>query len=180
MISSILGIVFFEEGTGILKFLGIGLILGAVFLVNFRNLHLEKNHLYALISGALFGVTYTIDKALVTSASPLAYLCWCFFFVAFFGMLQAPRQTIQSAKKLTKNEFALLSLSGFGYFVFNYLTFMTYTMGAEVGRVDAINNSQVFVVIAVEYFLFKQREGISRKIVAALIASIGVIILGIL
>jgi hypothetical protein len=68
----------------------------------------------------------------------LCYLLWD-------ASITVPNNTVH--KKLIQKEFALLSLSGIAYFVFNYPTFMTYTLGAEVGRVDAINNSQVFVEV---------------------------------
>lgn len=178
VVSTALGIVFLSESTHALKFAGMALVLGSLIILNFRNLRLESNHLFALMAGFLFGLTYTLDKTIVLTTHPLVYMFWGFLLLSIFGFLQKPVATLRLLKALSAADGKLIILSALAYFIFNFCTFKAYTLGAEVGRVDAINNSQVFVVIGVEYFIFKQQEGIWRKIISAAFAMLGVTILG--
>ena len=101
-----------------------------------------------------------------------------FLFVAVFVMLISRKEMLQAVTKSKLQDFTPIVLSGIGYFFYNFFTFKAYTFGGEVGRIDAINNSEVFLIILVEYFLFKNRKGIFRKLFAAALAFGGVLILG--
>jgi len=46
-----------------------------------------------------------------------------------------------------------------------------------VGRVDAINNTMIFLVIILEFLILKDRQNIFRKLIAATIAVSGIAIL---
>jgi drug/metabolite transporter (DMT)-like permease len=127
-----------------LKFLGIAAILLAIFIANFRNSQLEKNHLYGLIAGIIFGI----------------------------------KQTIYSLKNKQITDYKPIIISGFGYFFYNFFTFLAYVFGGEVGRIDTINNSEVFLIIVFEFFFLKHTKGIQRKIFTAILSLIGIIILG--
>src|SRR3989344_5443173 len=87
VVSTTLGIIFFNESSNLAKFLGIGLILIAIVSLNIKNLTLEKNHFFALIGGLLFGVTYPLDKSIVTTIHPIVYIFWTFTLVSIFGFL---------------------------------------------------------------------------------------------
>ncbi len=87
-------------------------------------------------------------------------------------------EVVNSIKGKKLNVFKPIIISGIGYFLFNLFTFNAYVFGGEVGRVDAINNSQVFLIILFEYFILKHLESVKRKVVTAIIAFSGVFILG--
>lgn len=179
VVSSILGIIFFAESVTTAKLVGLLLVMIAIMALNFRNMQLEKNHAYALMAGVLFGISYTIDKKIVLGIHPILYMFWIFLLVAVCGALYKVPGTFRAVKSLSRTDFRKIIISGSGYFIFNFCTFSAYVYGGEVGRVDAINNSQVFIIIAVEYFIFRQKTGLARKLVSALLAVLGVSILGI-
>ena len=178
-VSTVLGIYFFGESVTWMKFLGIGLILIAILSFNFKNTILEKNHYFGIIAGVLFGICYTLDKGLVENIPPIVYIFWNFLFLAIFAFLANPKEIIDSIKLKLSGVYKLTIATGFFYLLFNVLTFTAYTVGGEVGKVDAINNGQVFLVILFEYFILKHRGSIGRKFIAAAIAFAGILILGI-
>lgn len=178
VVSTILGIIFLNESLYFLKILGLLLILSAIISLNIKNLQLEKNHFYGLLAGLIFGLTYTLDKKVVLDIHPIVYMFWIFLTVAFYGLIFNIRQFIDSAKLAKISDYKSILVSACGYFIYNFSTFTAYTIGGEVGRVDAINNSQVFLIILVEYYIFKQTEGFARKIATAVLAFSGVLILG--
>lgn len=178
VVSTVLGILIFNESIEILKLIGIGLVLVAIAILNFNNAQLEKNNLYGLLAGVFFGITYTFDKMVILEIHPIVYLFWSYLFVVFLSYVQAPKAVNSAIKSLRIVDIRNVLISGAGYFVFNICTFFAYSVGGEVGRVDAINNTQVFLIILAEYFILKQRDGMVRKLVTACIAIAGVFILG--
>lgn len=179
VISTILGIIFFAEVVNISKLLGIMAVLVAIVVLNLRNLQLEKNHLYALYAGILFGVVVTIEKKLALGIHPILLIFWLCLFTAVFGFLINISGMLQLLKCLGSKDIGKIMLSGLFYFAFNYCTFSAYTHGGEVGPVDAINNCQVFLIILIEYFIFRQKIGVVRKLGSSALAGLGIYLLGI-
>ncbi|MFC1623424.1 hypothetical protein ACFL2R_01600 [Patescibacteria group bacterium] len=89
------------------------------------------------------------------------------------------KNVMSSLKNRSIGDYGPIMLSGIAYFLFNFFTFTSYVYGGEIGRVDAINNSQVFLIILVEYFFLKHAKGVVRKLISAVLAIIGIYILGI-
>ena len=123
-------------------------------------------------------MTYTLDKASLLYVPPLVYLFWVFILVPTVGFLMNPKDVIDSLKGKHISFLKPILFSGLGYIFYNICTFYAYTVGGEVGRIDAINNSQVFLIILFEYFALKHSKGMARKLVTAVIAYAGVLILG--
>jgi len=178
IVSTTIGIIFFGESVNIVKFIGIVLILLAILGVNYKNLHIESNHKWGLLAGILFGLTYSLDKLIVNRVEPLIYIFWGFMFVSLFGFIHNPKQVVTSVRNSKFVDYLPIFVSGIGYFIYNICTFYAYKLGGEVGKIDAINNSQVFLIILFEYFIFKHTEGIFRKLIFASMAFTGVYILG--
>lgn len=178
IVSTFLGIVFFKESINLYKFIGIAFILGAIFYLNFRNSIIEKNHIYGLFAGLLFGTMYTLDKSIVINTHPIIYIFWAFLLTSIFAFSVGIKENTRILTTLTFTDFKPILISAAGYFFYNICTFFAYKVGGEVGRVDAINNSQVFLIILVEYFVFKQREEILKKVLSATAAIFGILILG--
>lgn len=179
IVSTILGIIFFSESIAIMKFCGIVSILLAIVIVNFKNPIFEKNHIFGLFAGLIFGVAYTIDKSILQHGiHPLIYIFWSFPLVAAWGFLFGFREVIGSVKKKNLIAYAPIAISGIGYLLYNFFTFSAYSVGGEVGRVDAINTAYIFIIIIFEYFFLKHKSGMTRKLLAATLAVLGIFILG--
>jgi drug/metabolite transporter (DMT)-like permease len=179
IVSTLFGIAFFSESMSYLKFLGTSLVLVAIVVVNYKNTILEKNHFYGLVAGFIFGICYTLDKSIVTSnIHPLVYIFWAFFMVALWGFVLGGRDVVNSIKGKKLCAYWPIIISSVGYFLFNFFTFTAYQFGGEVGRVDAINNAQIFLIILFEFFVLKHTEGIIRKLFSAGLAIGGILILG--
>lgn len=178
VVSTFLGIMIFSESTNSAKFLGIILVLGAIVIANFKNAALEKNHLFGLLAGVMFGITYTLDKKILLDIHPLIYIFWAFLLISLWGFVMYSRSVISSMKGKKLSLYKPILFSGAGYFLYNLFAFNAYRAGGEVGRVDAINNSQIFLIILFEYFVLKNTKGTFRKAFSAALAVLGVFILG--
>ena len=180
IISTFLGILFFSESVTGLKFFGIFLILAAVVVVNFKNADIEKNHIFGLFAGLIFGVAFTIDKRLMQDIPPLVYIFWSFPLISIWGLSFGYKKVTCSIKGKKFSAYKPIAISEIGYLLFNIATFSAYHAGGEVGRVDAINTTYIFIIILFEYFFLKSKSGVKRKLIATFLAFLGILSLGII
>jgi len=178
IMSTTLGIIFLHESINILKVLGIFLVFGAIIIARFtRNLHFDKYNLLAMSGGALWGVAFTIDKSFATTINPLFYLSLFCLITGLSGLIYRSKVILSEIKIISKKSYkSIFWTAAFGT-AFNAFTFLSYSHGGEVGRVDAINNTMVFLVIILEFLILKEKQNIFRKLIAAAIAIVGVTIL---
>lgn len=178
IVSTALGIALFSESTSLVKFAGIALVLLAIVILAYKNTHVEKNNYYALLSGLIFGICFTLDKSITMHVEPVVYVFWSFILVAIFGFLLRPREVVKSVREVGYHGLTPIVISGVGYFLYNILTFSAYRAGGDVGSVDAINNTVVFLVIGFEFLIMRRRHSLWRKLLTALLACLGVAMLG--
>jgi drug/metabolite transporter (DMT)-like permease len=174
--STTLGILLLGEGANLVKFFGIISILFAIFIVNYtKGATLSKYNYYALIGGIAWGVAFTVDKSFIMSSIyPMMYVGLMGLSVAFVSFLIGHRTIIKEAKGLAiKDFYPMVSSSIFGV-LFNAFTLFAYFYGGDVGKLDAMNNSMVFIVILFEILVFKDSKDLKKKILAAIIAFIGI------
>ena len=154
------------------------MILVAIILINYKKAIIEKNHFYGLLAGFIFGINYTIDKSIVLDVEPLVYMFWLFLMISIWGLVFSGKSIAKILKDKKTIPFKSIIISGLGYVLFNLFTFIAYRNGGEVGRIDAINNSEVFLIILFEFFVMKHTEGTMRKLLSAGLAIVGIFILG--
>jgi drug/metabolite transporter (DMT)-like permease len=178
IISTFLGIIFFDESTHIQKFIGIGIILVSIIIVNLKKKEkFGKYNLFALLGGVCFGVAYNIDKSFIQTVSPFNYLILMCFSVAIASFIFKPKLILKEVKKLsTKNFYPMIFAATFGT-LFNLFTFLSYDKGGNVGIIDAMNNSSMFLVIAMEIIILKDKSSLFKKITSAILVVFGIYLL---
>lgn len=178
VISSLLGTILLHDRYTLSMIMGIVMILSAISFLNINiKDKINKYNLYAILGGMCFGVAFTIDKSMSTTISPFMYLGLMCFSVAIVSVVTNFKLIKDESSKLKgKNYLPIISSSIFGS-TFNLFTFFAYRFGANVGIADAVNNTTVFLVILVEIILLKDRNNITKKLLAASIATLGVIII---
>jgi drug/metabolite transporter (DMT)-like permease len=152
-------------------------VLFSIILLNYKSSIIEKNHFYGLGAGVIFGILYTLDKSITFDIHPLIYIFWSFMMIAVWGFVLGRKEVIESLKNKKFNNFKPIIFSGVAYFLYNFFTFTAYTFGGEVGRIDAINNSQIFIIILFEFFILRHTKGVFIKIISTILAVVGIFIL---
>jgi drug/metabolite transporter (DMT)-like permease len=179
VVSSILGTVFLHDTYTAPRVVGIILILSAIAFLNFnKSEKLNKYNVFAILGGLCFGVAFTLDKSMATTISPFMYLGLMCLGVALVSIVTSYRLINKEVKRLKRLDYRPIIYSGIFGSTFNLLTFFAYRYGANVGIVDAINNTTVFVVIFLEIMILKDRSNLLRKIVSAVVALAGVVLIG--
>lgn len=179
VVSTTLGILMFNESTDIFKFLGIFLILVAVTLSQWQNSMFENNHWFGLLAGIIFGILAVINKDVLFTLNPIVYIfCSCLIGVIITFLLR-PIKILQCFATNNNSWIIPSIVAGSAYFLYNFLTFLAYTYGGDVGKMDAINNAQIFLIVIFEFFVLKHTDSITRKFITATIAFVGITILGV-
>lgn len=180
VITTFLGILLYGESTNPLKFVGSAFIIGAIFMVNFhKNSHFDKYNLYALLGGIFYGFAYALDKHFVLNSSPDFYQIVLCFAVGMASLVFSPTRIIQELKNFHRGLLISILSSTFFFFLYQKFYFLAYTRGGEVGRIDVLNNTTIFIVILLEYFLLKDRSNMRQKFLSAVVAVIGATLLSI-
>jgi len=175
IVSTTLGIVFFHEGTSLEKFIGIALVLFAIVVANIRkNEKFNKFNLLALLGGICFGIAYTLDKSFALQLPPGIYVALLCFSVAIVSVALRGKHIIKESKPLKLHNFYPMFASATFGTLFNFFTFKSYGLGGNVGVVDAMNNTNVFLVVLMEMVLLKDRTNLRQKIVAAGLVGAGI------
>jgi drug/metabolite transporter (DMT)-like permease len=175
VISSTLGIIFFNESTNNFKFLGLALILSSILFLNLnKSEKLNKFNLLALAGGTCYGLAYTLDKSFVLQLNPIFYISLLCFTVALVSITLRSKQIISEAKTLKIQNYYPMLMSAFFGTLFNLFTFLAYSKGADVGIVDAMNNSSIFLIILIEILFLNDRTSLKRKLLCATLATVGI------
>jgi uncharacterized membrane protein len=182
MISSVittgLGIMLYQESANPYKFLGSIIVIFAIILVNFKKgAKLDKYNIYALLGGIFYGFAYTLDKHFVISTSPDFYQMVLCFAVGISSLIFSPKTIITETKLFHRGLIFSILSSIFFFFLYQKFYFLAYTAGGEVGRIDVLNNTTIFIVIFLEFILLKEKNNLNKKIIPAILAVIGVAIL---
>jgi len=178
VVSTTLGIIFFNESTQLGKFAGLAMILFAIVAVNYnRQDRFTKHNLYAFLGGLCYGTGYTLDKSFAIHMPPMAYVGLMCLSVAFVSLILKAGSIIKESRKLSPPNFIRMAVAGLFGILFNFFTFTAYSKNGNVGVVDAMNNSSVFLVILMEMVLLKDRTNFVKKLSCAALVGAGMVIL---
>lgn len=173
LVSAPLGILIFHESTSVFKFLGIFLVLTAIFILNIsKKEKFNKYNWLALSGGLLSGFVLTTDKLLTTLVN-IHTLQVVYVLTFLFVTLVFRPNTFIEAKTINPRLLKSIFIVALFYTIFNKLTLLSYTVGGEVSKVDVVNNSSIFLIIILEALILKNIGGIYKKFFCSLLVAIG-------
>lgn len=178
VITTVLGIVLFNESSSGQKFIGALVVLGAIVIVNYqKKLKIDKYNYLALAGGVMYGLAYTMDKYFVLATSPDYYQIFLCFYVGLASALFRPRQIVDELKEFRSGLIPSIVSAIFFFFLYQKFLFKALSIGGEVGRIDVLNNTTIFLIILIEVLFLRERTNLRKKIVSAIVAFTGASIL---
>lgn len=177
LLTFLLSVLLLKESLTVNKIIAALLILGANFIVFYKKegIKIDKGIKYALIMSFFLGVSWTIDKVAAPywSLPIYAFMGYALanIFVIYFPTI--PLSTMVKEFKRTNWKIALLAaMASSGY----YFLIKAFTAG-EASKVILINSTNTFITIILAIIILKERKDASLKILAGILALVGVFLL---
>lgn len=131
---------------------------------------------YGVLANVSVGIAWSLDKKGISYFNPDLYnlLVWVapIIVVSFF-----PAIKLSIVKKIIKKDFKQISLISFLNVAAYLFNLKALVVGGEVTKVISIVQTSTIITIILGIIFLKEREHIVKKIVAGLIAIIGVFLL---
>lgn len=177
------GILLFDEELTSVKVIAALLVVVSILLVTIRKnkFKFTKYHLLGLFSALLFGVVYTTDKYITDYFNTFTMLLLGFIFSQIFKFFVTPENIKIVPKALRDKEYIFPALiTGFflsGIYLFQYYA---YQKGGDLSTVNIIKGSATVFIVFFSAVFLKDREILWRKILAAFLVSLSLVIIKIL
>lgn len=175
----ILGILLFNESITGLQVVGTALIFASVLLLikNIRALALDKGTLYGLLTGLLYGIAITCTAYVGRHMDTLTWAALGFYGSAFVSLMVKP-SAINKIKPMLKGEvLSRLLLLGVFYAIGSVAMLFAYKYGT-LTLVSPLRQTGIIVTVLLALiFLKPERNRIARKLAAATICFVGVVLI---
>ncbi|MBI2356752.1 EamA family transporter [Candidatus Dojkabacteria bacterium] len=185
IVTTIFGRIVFREEVTLIQWGGVLLVALAVLLINMGGITLEKLKgvfnptkatQYVLFAAFLYGLSNGISKLLVQDIDPHYYQFLDILLVTPIFFLLDWKEAVEQVKVLkTSRAFWYIAPVIFFYFTYNILKYIAFSKGLELPLADAVDNVVVFVIIILEFLIFRIRAtNLLFKLMVTIIAVIGV------
>lgn len=174
--------IFKTESFQMLHLLGGALILLSVFMVSqAKGWKLDMQTLLLVGATAIFGIAIVVDNALITNhyfSSPLFLEVWNFGLVGVFMILVYPKKLSHFPAIFTHTRASLTVLTNtLSTLLSFFLVYVAYSKGIAASQANLILSSQTVIVVVLGVILFKEKGSLKKRLLSALIATIGVYLL---
>ncbi len=175
------GILILNESYNLYDALGVFCIVLSVFIISykqvpFRDHFSSKPMVLAWLSSFIVAALTLLEKKILSTISVLEYIFFPFLFISIFLLLLLNRSRVEHVRNVlshNKKQLVLFSL----LLLVGYITGLAaYQLVPISIAYPVIQSSTVFGVF-IATFLFEERKDLARKMFAAAIAVIGVIII---
>jgi len=175
----LLGILLLNEHLTVVQIIGaIFIFIGVSLLIkNIRSVFHDKGTLLGLLTGFMFGIAITAWSYVGRYTDTLSWAAISFIATAFVAFCIRP-QSVQKMKPLLKPVVLLrLTLLGIFYAIGSLAMLLAYKEGSFAIISPLRQTSIIVTVLLALIFLPKERSNITKKIVAAVICVIGVVLI---
>lgn len=171
-------ILFLHETFNWQKALGTLIILASVFFVTNlkRGMTFNKGVLYSMAMAFFYGLAVVVDVFNLKNYDPISYLAVANFFIGTILLLFYPK-IFRQWKGFVKPTF-LKKMLPLG--IFSSIQAIAYYYALTKGpssQIAPINQAQVIVTVLLAAILLKERDHLFRKLIAAALVTVGVILL---
>lgn len=175
----VLGMVLFHEQLTVLQVIGSVLIFSSVILVvkDFGNFSFSKGTGLGLLTGLLFGLALTSYSYVGRHTDTLSWGAVSFMGIAIVALLFDTSALKKMKPLLNVGTFSRLIFLGIFYAIGSIALLYAYKIG-DFSVVSPLRQSGIMVTVLMALlFLPSERNRIGRKIVAAFVASVGVVLI---
>lgn len=170
---------FLKESFSTQYFFGTVLIFVSIILVSFKsyNLRFNRGELYALIAALFFGIAFVNDAVILRTTDAPSYLFFDFTLPALVMWLIYPKSTFKMKALFNRDSSIKLTLLGILYAISAITVFLAYQIGHNASQIAPLSQTSTILTVLFAIILLKEKDMFFRKILAAILSFIGVILL---
>ncbi len=174
-----LGILLFHEHITTLQILGTGLIFSSViFLIkNIRTLSLDKGTAYGLLTGLIYGGAVTSWAYVGREIDTLSWAAFSFAGSALVSFMVKPSSSSKILPMLKGVILPKMLLLGLFYGIGSVAMLFAYKYGSLTLVSPLRQTGIVVTTLLALFFLKSERNRISRKLIAAAVCFVGIVLI---
>jgi uncharacterized membrane protein len=178
LVSIVSGFIFLGERLSMIQMSGAFFILLAVYNIEKgkKTVKFSRGVVYSLLGTSLYALAITNDTFIISRYEAISYTPIMSFLPAFVIAFLYPK-TVSKNKNMFLNLDKNLVIYSFLYSIQAVAYYLALQYGAMASRMNTIFKSEIVLTIILATILLKERKDLSRKIVSAILVTIGVVLL---
>lgn len=175
----LIALLFLGESFNLLKIAGTALILFSVVFVSLKKkgIKLQKGHLYAFGAAFCIGVGLANDAFILRHADAFSYGALAFILPGFLTMAVFPSATKKLKSYLNVKLLSKIIFLSILYCIGFIALYVAYQKGGNASQIAPIGQSVVVITVILAALFLGERDRLVKKILAAILVSIGVLLL---
>ncbi|MCR4329027.1 MAG: DMT family transporter [Candidatus Roizmanbacteria bacterium] len=180
VVSIALGIFFLKELFNIQMALGALLIFIAIWIVNSAKatFHSREGIIFALLSAVCAGAAVVNDAVILKGYEAFSYTAIMSLLPGVILVLLFPRSMKKVAPLMNKKTIGLFFVFCLFYSLQAITYYLAFENNAPVSQLSPFMKSSIVSIVILEAIFLRERKNMGKKIVAAILVTAGVILLG--
>ncbi len=180
LITIILGILLLHESMRIQLAIALLFVFGALLIVTTEKLNFSsrKGVIFALIASLCSGIAVVNDAVILKSYEAFSFMAIMSFLPGILLLMVFPKR-INKIIPVLDIRFALtMILFSVIYSIQGITYYFAFTKGAPISQLAPITRASVVLTVILAAIFLKERSQLTRKFLAAILMTIGVVLLG--
>lgn len=177
--SILAAIIFLQETFSIIQTFGAILIIFSAILATAKGFKFKfaKGEIFAFLAAILFGLAFTNDAFILRGGIDVpSYLTLGFLASGSMLAVIYPKAISKIPKFIKSKEFKKMIVLCILYAVASISIFLSFQIGNNAAQIASINKAQTIIVVLLGIFLLKEKGRMVAKILAVIVAFIGVLL----
>jgi drug/metabolite transporter (DMT)-like permease len=178
LITVLLGVFMLGESFNIGKVAGVAcIIISIVVLYAKERMKMNRGVWYALGVAFFYGVAVVNDVVVIKSYSAISFVPVMSFLPGVILSLVFPKKALSIGKLLNLTSLAHITLYSLVYAASAITFYQALSVGAFVSQLSPMSRASIIVTVLLAALFLGERKNLSRKILSAVLVSVGVILL---
>lgn len=179
IVSIFLGVLLLNEVLTLPIILGFILILGAILLVNSQKYSFKskKGVIMALLVAIFSGIAVVNDAFILKTYEAFSFTAIISFLPGVILLLAYPRELKNIRSLLIKKDFRVMLILTFFYSTQAVAYYLAYQKGAPISTLATLTKASIVLTVSLAALFLNERSNILKKGVAALMITIGAVLL---
>jgi len=178
LITILLGVFLLGNSFGLNKALGGTLILASVIVLYAKEkMKISRGMWLALGVAVFYGVAVVNDVVILRTYNVMSFVPLMCFLPGFIILLMFPKRILKVKKLLKPKPLQHIVLYSLFYAVGTIFFYSALSGGATISQLSPISRASIIVTVILSAIFLGEKKELVRKIVSAILVSIGVILL---